>query len=160
VPIIVLRSCQEDIFNGEFNSALLEYDKESKYYKAVEILQDISTKYIYQNKDVQQLELQGYSIVNGLLNIYKPLLELTCKNFTKLLQDEKIDCFIAMRLIKRISSKQIVAYQNDVKKLDVDDVESYKIFEFYYRVRLIIDFVSGMTDDFALHEYQILTAMK
>lgn len=109
---------------------------------------------------MQQLELQGYSIVNGLLNIYKPLLELTCKNFTKLLQDEKIDCFIAMRLIKRISSKQIVAYQNDVKKLDVDDVESYKIFEFYYRVRLIIDFVSGMTDDFALHEYQILTAMK
>lgn len=90
----------EDIFNGEFNSALLEYDKESKYYKAVEILQDISTKHIYQNKDVRQLELQGYTIVNGLLNIYKPLLELSSKDFNKLLQDEKIDCFVAMRLIK------------------------------------------------------------
>lgn len=150
----------EDIFNGEFNSALLEYDKESEYYKAVEILQDISTKYIYQNKDVQELELQGYTIVNGLLNIYKPLLELSSENFYKLLHDEKINCFVAMRLIKRISSKQIVAYQNDVKKLDVDDIESYNILEYYYRVRLIIDFISGMTDDFALHEYQVLSAMK
>lgn len=148
----------EDIFNGEFNSALLEYDKESKYYKAVEILQDISTKHIYQNKDVQQLELQGYTIVNGLLNIYKPLLELSSKDFNKLLQDEKIDCFVAMRLIKRISSKQIVAYQNDVKVLK--DKKTFIVLEFYYRVRLIIDHISGMTDDFALHEYQVLSAIK
>jgi dGTPase len=150
----------EAIFNGEFNSALLEYDKTSKYYKAVEILQNISTKYIYQNKDVQQLELQGYTIVNGLLEIYKPLLELNAKDFTQLLHDEKIECFIAMRLIKRISSKQIVAYKNDVEKLDIKDEESWQILEFYYRVRLIIDFISGMTDDFALHEYQVLSAMK
>lgn len=148
----------EAIFNGEFNSALLEYDKTSKYYKAVEILQDISTKYIYQNKDVQQLELQGYTIVNGLFNIYKPLLEVSSEDFDKLLHDEKIDCFVAMRLIKRISSKQIVAYKSDIKTLE--DKEISQILEFYYRVRLIIDFISGMTDDFALHEYQVLSAIK
>lgn len=146
------------IFNGEFNAALLEYDKESKYYKAVEILQDISTKHIYRNKDVQQLELQGYTIVNGLLNIYKPLLELSSEDFNKLLHDEKIDCFVAMRLIKRISSKQIVAYKSDIKILE--DKETFQILEFYYRARLIIDFISGMTDDFALHEYQVLSAIK
>jgi len=150
----------EAIFNGEFNSALLEYDKESEHYKAIEILQNISTKYIYQNKDVQELELQGYSIVNGLLNIYKPLLDLNCKDFEDLLKDEKVECFVAMRLIKRVSSKQIVAYQNDVKKLDKSLDEEYIIMEWYYRVRLIIDYISGMTDDFALHEYQILIAIK
>ena len=150
----------EAVFEGSFNSALLEYDKNSKYYKAVKILQNISVKYIYQNKEVQELELQGYTIVNGLLNIYKPLLQLSHDEFTKLLQDEKIECFVAMRLIKRVSSKQIVAYKNDVKKLDADDAESFKVQEFYYRVRLIIDFISGMTDDFALHEYQILSAFK
>ena len=150
----------EAIFNGEFNSALLEYDKNSKYYKAVKILQNISVKHIYQNKDVQELELQGYKIVNGLLNIYKPLLELSHEDFAKLLQDEKIECFVAMRLIKRVSSKQIVAYKNDVKNLDAEDAESYKTLEFYYRVRLIIDFISGMTDDFALEEYQVLSAIK
>ncbi|MCF6330840.1 MAG: dGTPase [Sulfurimonas sp.] len=146
----------EAIFNGEFNSALLEFDKQSKYYKAIEILQNISVKHIYQNKDVQELELQGYSIINGLLNIYKPLIELSSDDFSVLLQDKKIDCFVSMRLIKRVSSKQIVAYQNDVKELDK---ENYEILEWYYRTRLITDYISGMTDDFALKEFQILSAM-
>lgn len=147
------------IFNGEFNYALLEYDKESKYYKAIEILQNISTKYIYQNREVQTLELQGYSIINGLLENYKPLLELNFNDFEKLINDEKIPCFISMRLIKRVSSKQIVAYSNDVKTLD-KEAESFAILEYYYRVRLIIDYISGMTDDFALDEYQTLLALK
>lgn len=47
----------EAIFNGEFNSALLEYDKESKYYKAIKILQNISLKYIYRNKDYNGLKI-------------------------------------------------------------------------------------------------------
>lgn len=149
----------EEIFNGAFDSALLEYDKESKYYKAVKILQDISVKHIYQNKEVQELELQGYAIVNGLLDIYKPLLELNVDDFSVLLQDGKIDCFVSMRLIKRVSSKQIAAYKNDMKELDKENVEKYALLERYYRVRLLTDYISGMTDDYALHEYQILSAM-
>lgn len=149
----------EAIFEGSFNSALLEYDTNSKYYKAIKILQTISSKHIYQNKEVQTLELQGYTIINGLLNIFKPLLQLSSEDFEALLQDKKIECFIAMRLIKRISAKQIVAYQNDVKALDSTDEESFKILEWYYRVRLIIDYISGMTDDFALHEYKTLLAI-
>jgi dGTPase len=148
----------EAIFEGSFNSALLEYDKNSKYYKAIKILQNISAKHIYQNKNVQTLELQGYAIINALLDIYKPLLELTCKDFEALLHDEKIECFIAMRLIKRISSKQIVAYKNDIKNCNKEE-ESYPLLELYYRARLVIDYISGMTDDFALHEYHTLKAL-
>lgn len=149
----------ESIYNGSFNAALLEYDKESPYYKAVNILKKISTKYIYQNKEVQTLELQGYTIVNGLLNIYKPLLELSTDDFEKLLQEDKITCFVAMRLIRRISSKQIVAYQADVNALDCEDKKTYVLMELYYRIRLITDYISGMTDDFALNEYQTLMAL-
>jgi len=64
-----------------------------------------------------------------------------------------------MRLIKRISSKQIVAYQNDVKALNREDTEQFELLEWYHRVRLVIDYISGMTDDFALHEYQTLLAL-
>jgi len=150
----------EAVFEGSFNSALLEYDTNSKYYKAIKILEKISAKYIYQNKHVQTLELQGFTIVNGLFDIYKPLLELSTDDFAKLLADKKIDCFIAMRLIKRISSKQIVAYKNDVKNLDKENKEEFEILEWYHRVRLVIDYISGMTDDFALNEYQVLLALK
>ena len=41
--------------------------KTVKYYKAVKILQKISIKHIYQNKEVQTLEIKGYAIINGLL---------------------------------------------------------------------------------------------
>ncbi len=150
----------EEVFNGSFNWALLEYDKQSKYYKAIKILQNISSEYIYQNKEVQTLELQGYAIVNGLLDVYKPLLQLSSNDFEKLIRSEKIDCFISMRLLKRISSKQVVAYRNDVKNINFKGQEKFQILEFYYRVRLIIDYISGMTDDFALEEYKLLTALK
>ena len=159
VSVVFIQNHQS-IFEGSFNCALLEYDKQSKYYKALKVLQDISKKYIYQNKEVQTLELQAYTIVNSLFDIYKPLLELETHDFAELLKDEKIDCFVSRRLIKRISSKQIVAYKNDIEKLNKDNIEEFNILEFYYRVRLIIDYISGMTDDFALEEYQILSAVK
>ena len=49
---------------------------------------------------------------------------------------------------------------NFLKKLNIDNTEEYNILEFYYRVRLVIDYISGMTDDFALEEYKILHAIK
>lgn len=150
----------EEVFDGAFNAALLEYDKKSEFYKAIKVLQAVSVRHIYTHKDVQQLELQGYTIINGLFEVYKPLLEIDATDFGKLLKDEKIDCFIAMRLIKRISSKQITAYRHDIEKLDQNNKEAYVMQEWYHRVRLIIDYISGMTDDYALHEYQTLRALK
>ena len=152
----------EAVFNGTFSDALLEYDKESKYYKAVKILQNISVKNIYQNKKVEELELQGYTIVNTLLDIYKPLLKLNAGEFKSLVDgnSKKVDCFVSPKLIKRISSKQIVAYKEDTNKLDSLHYEEYTVLEWYYRVRLVIDYISGMTDDYALEEYKILTAIK
>ena len=64
-----------------------------------------------------------------------------------------------MRLLRRVSQKQVVAYSNDVKNISSDDKEKFEILEWYHRVRLVIDYISGMTDDFALHEYKILSAL-
>jgi dGTPase len=149
----------KEVFDGNFNGALLEHDKESKYYKSVKILQTISIKHIYQNKEVQALELKGFSVINGLLDIYKPLLNLTSEDFTKVINNQRVECFISELLVKRLSKKQIVAYVNDVKNIDTEDKTRYNLLEWYYRVRLISDYVSGMTDDFALNEYQNLSAM-
>lgn len=149
----------QEIFDGSFNAALLEYDKDDEHYKAYKVLKDISAKYIYQNQEVQTLELKAYAIINSLFDNYKPLLDLDKNDFSKLLRNERIDCFISQRLIKRLSSKQIVAYKQDISKLDENDSEKFAIMEFYYRVRLIIDYISGMTDDYALEEYKVLNAL-
>lgn len=150
----------QEVFDGSFSSALLEYEKDSKYTKAVEILQDISIKYIYNNKDIQTLELKGHKILSSLLNIYSSLLKLDFKQFEKLVNDERIDCYISQRLIRRLSSKHIVAYKQAICNISKDDLQKYAIEEWYYRARLIIDYISGMTDDFAFDEYKTLEALK
>jgi len=150
----------EALFNGTFNNALLEYDKDSKYTKAVEVLQNISIKYIYNNKDIQTLEFKGHKILTSLFDSYTPLLELSSDEFENLANGEKISCFISQRLIRRLSSKHIVAYKNAVEQIDKKNKEKYQIEEWYYRARLLCDYITGMTDDYAYDEYKTLSALK
>ena len=144
------------IFEGSFNNALLEFDKFHECSIAIEILQNISVEYIYSNTQVQELELKGYAIIQGLFDIYEPLLKLTTYEFEMLLNGEKIKCLICKNLLSRLSKKHLVAYKKSVSTLK--DNENEDILEWYYRARLVIDYISGMTDDYSLHEYQALTA--
>ncbi len=147
----------DDIFNGSFNSALLEFDKSHECAQAIEVLQKISVEHIYSNKQVQSLELKGYAIIQGLFNIYEPLLKLTFQEFSLLVENKRIDCLICQNLLARLSKKHVVAYKKSIVELKKD--QNYALLEWYYRTRLIIDYISGMTDDYALHEYQTLSAI-
>ncbi len=149
----------QEIYDGSFNKALLDYDKTNKYSLTIEVLQNISIKYIYNNKEKQALELKGHAILHGLLNCYKPILQLSSQEFLKLVSKQKIQCFVSARLIGRLSSKHIVAYSKAVEELDKTDMEKFNLLEWYYRARLIIDYISGMTDDFALNEFKKLSAV-
>lgn len=146
----------DDIFRGSFNNALLEYDKLHECSIAIEILQNISYEHIYTHAHVQELEIKGYSIIQGLFDIYEPLLKLTTYEFEMLLNGERVNCLICKNLLSRLSKKHVVAYKKSVGALKDNDNED--VLEWYYRARLVIDYISGMTDDYSLHEYQALTA--
>jgi len=146
----------DDIFRGSFNNALLEFDKLHECSIAIEILQNISVEYIYSNSQVQELELKGYAIIQGLFDIYEPLLKLTTYEFEMLLNGERVNCLICKNLLSRLSTKHLVAYKKSVAELK--DHEDEDVLEWYYRARLVIDYISGMTDDYSLHEYKSLTA--
>ena len=144
------------IFDGSFNNALLEFDKLHECSIAIEILQNISYEHIYSNVQVQQLELKGYAIIQGLFNIYEPLLKLTSLEFEILLDGGRVNCLICKNLLARLSKKHLVAYKKSVGELKDDGNKD--VYEWYYRARLVIDYISGMTDDYSLNEYQALTA--
>ena len=148
------------IFEGSFNYALLEFDKNSKYTKAIEVLQNISIANIYNHKSIQTLKLKGYQILNSLFDFYTPLLKLSSKDFYCLIEDKQISCFVSELLIERLSAKHIVAYKNSIDNLSKENYQKYEIEEWYYRARLLIDYITGMTDDFAFEEYRILGALK
>jgi dGTPase len=146
----------DEIFRGSFNNALLEFDKFHECSIAIEILQNISIEHIYSNAQVQELEIKGYAIIQGLFDIYEPLLKLTTYEFEMLVNGEKVNCLICKNLLSRLSKKHLVAYKRSVGELK--DNENEDILEWYYRARLVIDYISGMTDDYSLHEYRALTA--
>ncbi len=146
----------KQIFDGSFNSALLEYDKAHECSQAVEVLKNISYRYIYTHKQVQALEIKGYAIIQGLFDIYAPLLKLTTEEFALLVADKRVDCLICQNLLSRLSPKHLVAYKKSIS--GIRDTDNYKLLEWYYRARLVCDYISGMTDDYALFEHQSLSA--
>ena len=150
----------KEIFEGTYNKALLE-DNGTKYDVALEVLKNVAIKHVFKHNEVEVLELKGYAALKGLLNSYKPLLGLSKVEFDKLIEEEKNDNPIESRLFNRLSNKHISAYIKAIEGLKKKKLKGldYKLQEWYYRARLLIDFVSGMTDEYAIKEYQTLSAI-
>jgi dGTPase len=148
----------EEVFEGAFDGALLQSDSSHPLHYAVKVLQEVSMKHIYRSKTVQERELQGYRVLTGLMEYYMPLVELDAEDFERLMKGERIDCFIAEPLLKRISQKQIATYRADSAHSESENEEMRTLYERYFRMRLVLDYVSGMTDDYALYEYRLLGA--
>ncbi len=143
----------ETVYSGTFNNALLE-DK-SHLHAITHTLKQVAKKYVFSHKEVEKLELQGFRIMTGLLDCYRPLLQLTTDEFTAIVNKTAKSLLIESRLINKLPNKHIATYQKSVKDLDQQSKKYYAL-EFYYRCRLIQDYISGMTDQFAYDEYRIL----
>ena len=150
----------EKIFNGTYNKALLEKNN-TKFDVALKVLKNVAVEHIFQHSDVEVLELKGNSAIKGLMEHYKPLLKLSREAFELLLNKEKNNTPIESRLFHRLSNKYINSYittLDNLKESNLGELE-YNLYEWYYRARLILDFISGMTDEYALKEYQTLSAI-
>jgi len=141
----------EAVYHGSFNNALLEDN--SQYHAITETLKQIAIQHVFCHKEVEKLELQGYRIISGLLDFYKPLLALQRDIFEKVLNNKKEAPLIAKHLIKRLPKKHLDTYNKALSTLAKDDSD-YQTLEFYHRARLIQDYISGMTDQFAYDEYR------
>lgn len=144
----------ESVYAGSFNQALLE-DRDAEC-RLLEIFKRVAIKYIFNHDSIEIIELQGYRIISGLLDIYSPLLQMPSRDFLKLIKkDNHSDYMIEARLFHKLPEKHRQAYLNAIDELNIYDLE-FDIWEFYYRGRLIQDYISGMTDHFAYDEYRKL----
>ncbi|SBS39940.1 Deoxyguanosinetriphosphate triphosphohydrolase [Marinomonas spartinae] len=153
----------EAIYDGSYNQALVE-DKSSSH-AILQTLKSVAFKYVFCAKEVQKQELQGYRIINGLLDIYKPLLSLDKATFTDILNKVDKTPIYETRLFNKLSGKHLAAYKQAIgnlsefkKHFENSDLKSISddAWEFYFRCRLIQDYISGMTDQFAYDEYRAL----
>lgn len=145
------------IFAGNFNHALLEDD--SEHSRLLKVYKHVASDYVFSHPDVEQLELQGYRVIRGLLDIYQPLLTLSADEFSQIVNNNGVRQLpIASRLYHKLSTRHKLAYAEAMKNYAKDSGE-YAIREYYYRCRLLQDYISGMTDVYAWDEYRRLMAV-
>lgn len=146
------------IFTGDFNQALLE--DESDCSNLLKLYKNIAINHVFSHESVEQLELQGYRVITGLLDIYEPLLKLTQEQFSLLVAEGRVSTLpIASRLYQKLSTRHRLAYIEAMSKIP-QQAEEFPLMEYYYRCRLIQDYISGMTDLYAWDEYRRLMAVE
>ncbi len=146
------------VYQGAFNEALLEDG--SPHSQLLKIFKKVAFRYVFNHPEVEQLELQGYRVITGLLDIYRPLLVLSARQFTELTENDYLPGYpIATRLFHKLSTRFRQAYSEAMAQLTVAASER-DIWEYYYRARLLQDYISGMTDLYAWDEYRRLMAVE
>ncbi|MCQ2992817.1 dGTPase [Pseudomonas syringae] len=163
--ILVARSCKlylrrhDEISDGKYFSLL----RRSKAAKALlDIVREFSKKYLYSSSVIRERELVGFQVVTGILDRFGSLLDLSSEDAEKLLISRiglsSDTAVLAPTLESFLPRKHIKAYEHEVnvlrdKKLALPDFE---LREWMARAHLIVDFLSGMTDDFAIVTYRRL----
>lgn len=145
----------DTFLNGEA-SPISKSIEAGKYLKC---LNDFAKKYIYTSLEVERIELSGFHVVTSLLNQFGKLLALERTDFQSFVEGgenhKRGELDFEWRLFNRLSKRMLLAYSFAVDQFDDD--KSCDNMEFTARVRLLVDFISGMTDESAKELHQILT---
>lgn len=150
----------EDIIAGTFNEALLEDDSPAHYVS--EAFKKVAIENIFCHPEVEMQELRGYRIINGLLDYYLPVLSITKEEFVGLVDgdfDYQKKLPLEQRLINKLPNKHLRAYKKALEQPIKEAKNSPVTWEKYCRCRLIQDFISGMTDQFAYDEFKALNVL-
>ncbi len=146
----------EAVYHGTLDRALLEDD--SLPNAIVQTFKDVAMDKVFCHREVETLQLQGYRILQGLLDFYAPLLRVPAPVFDTLtLGGCRSEPHLQM-LARRLPNQLVKAYHEALKP-HAETSGDRPLWEFYYRNRMLQDFISGMTDQLAQDEYRALSAL-
>lgn len=146
----------DNILEGDFDQKLIPDNGEQDIPTLFNKIGDVGKNHIFNNRAVEQVELYGNAVFKGLLDNFGMLLKLEKDDFIKLIDDSvsrKDKDPLLIRLSNRISKDRREKYLKEHRE---SDVQAEKV----ARAHCIVDFISGMTDDFSVETYQILQGIK
>ncbi|SDP35331.1 dGTP triphosphohydrolase [Selenomonas ruminantium] len=123
----------DDIMNNDFNGDLVINSTLGKY---VPTLKEVTRRCCFNSKEVLKLELAGDSILTGLMDMFWPAINEGAKKKNR---EGKLYSLISPNFIRVYNSGPDTSY---------------------YRHLLLTDYISGMTDSYALKLYRELTGYK
>ena len=136
----------EKIMNGTFEGALLD---KSKAINIVKACKDISYKHIFCNSEILSLELIGDRVITDLLDLFVPAV-ISIKDCNSSKRKEQ-------KLYQLISEN--FRYVQSFDKETESTVE-FNTLTLYEKLQLVTDFISGMTDTYAVNLHQKLLGTK
>lgn len=123
----------DDIMNNEFNGDLVTSGTFGRY---VPVLKEVTRRCCFNSREVLKLELAGDSILTGLMDMFWPAINKENKGESR-----------EGKLYSLISPNFIRVYNSEPEAT-------------YYKHLLLTDYISGMTDSYALKLYRELTGYK
>lgn len=142
----------EDYYNGNAQELI---DSQSLAGKLLQTVKNVSRKKLYTSIQAENIELTGYAVITGILKSYEKMLKLPYDSFLKIVKHEKIDNVeVERRLFNRIGQRYVEAYNYGLE--EYEGCTDFKVYEWWLRTHMLIDHISGMTDEFALQTYQML----
>ena len=135
----------------------------------LETLKGVARKFLYIDEKVQRPFLAGLRIVHGILDQYGELLELTREDFTlprnawksadrTAVHKKKLHTLLP--LLDRLPAHYLDVYDSSLKEAESLKEWGEDAWEWFCRAHLIVDYLSGMTDDFAYRSYQVISGAK
>ncbi|MGD6818304.1 deoxyguanosinetriphosphate triphosphohydrolase [Metabacillus sp. 113a] len=136
----------DEIMKGNFNGELIYV---SKAMDLAECLKKLARREVFSNKEVLTLELVGDRVITDLLTL-----------FVNAVTDVK-----SVEKSKTKNEKLIHLISKNFKHIQKIDDEgkpsiAFKDLNLYHRLMLVTDFISGMTDGYAVNLHQELLGVK
>lgn len=152
---------KEDLFDniGKKTKELLDLVPSAELIRWIK--KNIFKKYVYGSMGIVENELTGDEILTYLLETFcETMLRLNFNRnekgeFYLLPSDKKKEFLKYSKIFSLISNNFIEQFKADTEKIEVNSLE-----HIYYRFRLVVDYVSGMTDNYAKEVYQVLRGIK
>lgn len=140
------------IDEGNYSEELIEDDD----YFVAKTLQEFTRRHILSQPEIQKVELTGHEVISGLLRI---LIAYVCHS------DDSFRTKVKAVLSK--SALRVAIHEQDHREETYHFFDEDELFKFdvnnlseYAKLRLVVDFISGMTDKFAISLYQQLIGIK
>ena len=142
----------EKIDNGEYSNELLKDDD----YCVFGALSEFAHHKIIARRDIQELELTGNSVINGLLDILMSYAFSEDKKFRSkikaVISKSRMEVMIHEHYYQQ---KRFMTFDDeDLWKFDIENLDNYS------KLRLIVDFVASMTDKYSVELYQRFAGMR
>jgi len=151
-----------DILRGSRRGLLDDTDADD----LLETLRNIAKRRLYVEDKVQRPFLAGLRIVHGILEQFGELLRLDRNRFEKLRdawrsadRDEvyKERLHTLLPLLDHLPAHYLDVYDYTANEKDPQRKWGADVWEWFCRAHLIVDYLSGMTDDFSYRTHQVFS---